>query len=238
MNHPLLKPVSIFLACTMLILVGVRIASSTHTDTPPILVSPAVYDKDFTDVRVFSGAYHNIFVGKVIQVLEPSSRNNFPLSLYRVQVQSSIKGNLTGIVEVAQMGGMKDGTLVVMEGDMESAKRDGASSPLLQTGSNYLLATRGDGSEGYTMLGTNPYAKVLLGTDARLSSAALDDLLMSHPRVLALRTAYPDEIPMKEDVLRDIAHNSFASLSEAKKQEALGKAEEARGRRATPLHAQ
>jgi hypothetical protein len=115
-----------------------------------------------------------------------------------------------------------------MEGDVEGAQRDGATSPLLQPGSTYILATRGDGTEGYYMLGTNPYAKKLISSDSNLNDAALANLADNNPRTQALKFAYPEEVPMKEDVIRGTSYNEFKSLPADKKAAAQARADAAK----------
>lgn len=147
---------------------------------------------------------------------------------YRVEVLKNIKGELSGTVTVEQAGGVEGEKIVAMEGDVEAAARDGAASPLLQVGSTYVLATRGDGSDGYYELGTNPYAKKLLSADSSLNTAALVVLSEKDSRVSALQLAYPNESPMKEDVFRGTLHNSFSSLPPDKKAATQARADEAR----------
>ena len=115
-----------------------------------------------------------------------------------------------------------------MEGDVEGAQRDGASSPLLQIGSTYILATRGDGTEGYYELGTNPYAKKLISSDANQSDDALTTLADNNPRTQALESAYPEEVPMKEDIIRGTTRNSFQSLPPEAKAAAQARADAAK----------
>lgn len=190
--------------------------SSTNLAAPALSVIDTQYENDFSDDKILMGGFHNVFIGKVIA--QTGTRYRLPEmnagleTQYSVHVLTSIKGELNGDVTVEQAGGVENGKIIAMEGDVEGAQRDGASSPLLQIGSTYILATRGDGTEGYYMLGTNPYAKKLISSDPNQSDDALAALADQNPRTEALKSAYPDETPMKEDVIRGTTHNSFQSL--------------------------
>jgi hypothetical protein len=205
---------------------------SANLATPVISVIEAQYENDFSDNKILMGGFHNVFIGKVIA--QTGTRYRLPdmhaglETQYSVHVIGNIKGELSGEVTVAQAGGIENDRIIAMEGDVEGAQRDGASSPLLQIGSTYILTTRGDGTEGYYMLGTNPYAKKLISSDPNQSDDALSTLADQNPRTQALKFAYPEEVPMKEDVIRGTSHNEFKSLPADKKAAAQARADAAR----------
>lgn len=206
--------------------------SLSQLPAPTLSIVHAQYENDFSDDHILMGGFHDVFIGKVI--MQTSTRYRLPdmhaglETQYSVHVIRSVKGELSGDVVVGQSGGIENGKIIAMEGDVESAQRDGAASPLLQIGSTYLLATRGDGTDGYYMLGTNPYAKKLLSSDSNLDDAALAILADKSARVQALKSAYPEETPMKEDVIRNTSRNSFQSLPPEAKATAQSRADAAR----------
>jgi hypothetical protein len=205
---------------------------SANLATPTLSVVEAQYENDFSDDKILMGGFHNVFIGKVIA--QTGTRYRLPdmhaglETQYSVHVLQNMKGELSGEVTVAQAGGIENGRIIAMEGDVEGAQHDGASSPLLQIGSTYIFATRGDGTEGYYMLGTNPYAKKLISSDSNLDDDTLGNLADNNPRTQALKSAYPEEVPMKEDVIRGTSYNEFKSLPADKKAAAQARADAAK----------
>ncbi len=206
--------------------------ASANVTVPVLSITHAQYENDFSDDKILMGGFHNVFIGKV--VTQTGTRYRLPdihaglETQYSVRVIKNIKGELGGDVIVAQAGGIENGKIIAMEGDVEAATRDGAASPLLQPGSTYILATRGDGTEGYYMLGSNPYAKKLISNNANQSESAIIALADHNPRVEALEAAYAKEIPVKEDMIRGTMHNSFVSLPPQAKAAAQSRADAAK----------
>ncbi len=205
---------------------------STHLISPTLSIVEAQYENDFSDDKILMGGFHNVFVGRVIAQTGTHYRlpdmNAGLETQYSVHIIKNIKGELAGDIIVAQAGGIDNGKIIAMEGDVEASTRDGAASPLLQPGSTYILATRGDGTEGYYMIGSNQYAKKLISSYSNENDVALATLADNNPRMKSLEAAYAEETPMKEDVIRGTTHNSFKSLDAKSKAAAQSRADEAK----------
>lgn len=214
------------------VLANQKISPKAESASMTLSVTHAQYENDFSDDKILMGGFHNVFVGKVMT--QTGTHYRLPDMNAGLETQNSvhiienIKGELTGDVIVAQAGGIDNGKIIAMEGDVEAMTRDGSVSPLLQPGSTYILATRGDGTEGYYMLGSNQYAKKLISSNTNENDAALATLADNNPRMKSLKSAYAEETPMKEDVIRGTTHNSFQSLDTKSKAAAQSRADEAK----------
>ncbi len=99
---------------------------------------------------------------------------------------------------------------------------------LLQPGSTYLFATRFNEKENWYTLNPHPNASKLITSDATLDIATLESLVAQDPKVLSLQSAYPNEVLLPADIANNRTLNSFHSLPEDKKAEALERAREAK----------
>jgi hypothetical protein len=187
---------------------------------PPSLLTPTNLKSD----PHLLGISHNVFTARILEYTGNTPTTIGPRTQYSAEVLSNIKGEIEGVVTIDQYGGMEDGTLIYPEGFEQE-------SFLLLPGSTYLLATRYNAQEDWYTVVAHPNAQSLVNLDAS-SNMEVDE------KILRWQEVYPEEVLPQADIINRNTKNSFASLSEAKKEEALGKAEEARGRRATPLHAQ
>lgn len=156
-----------------------------------------IYDP--SDNKQVVGAYHNIFTGKVLQKLEPSSYDAIPQSQYFVEVIENIKGSLTGKVVVSQLDGL-------MFSD------EGKKPFILQVGSAYLFATRENPEMGWNVLSAHPSGIKLISEDKNLSQEKLFELSKNDPRVNELREAYPLEIIPSADLKSGNVRNAYQDL--------------------------
>ena len=156
-----------------------------------------IYDP--TDNKQVVGAYHNIFTGKVLQKLEPSSYDAIPQSQYFVEVIENIKGSLMGKVVVSQLDGL------MFNGE-------GKKPPTLQAGSAYFFATRENPEMGWNVLSAHPSGIKLISEDKNLSQEKLFELSKNDPRVNELREAYPLEIIPSADLKSGNVRNAYQDL--------------------------
>jgi hypothetical protein len=176
----------------------------------------AQYDADYGDDRVLVGGSNNVFVGKVIEQVGSTPSDGIPFTQFSVEIIDNIKGKLEGTVVVNQTGGYKDGILYMMGGETGDALRPGDNAKyLLQPGSTYLFATRGNSVDkygGFYWLSPYPTALKLISSDEALPSEQLVQLAKNDTRVQALQEAYPDEIFTQADIYHNRTPNSFKSL--------------------------
>lgn len=185
---------------------------------PRTVISHPSYPVDYSKDSLLLGAAHNVFIGKV---LTQASTNDFvghPATQFTVEVVKNIKGDLKDTVTVNQEGGIKDGTLYLMED----------SIGLLQPGTTYLLATRYDPEGDFYTLNPHPNASKLLTSDQAASVGALLQLVKGDPKVRALEAAYPNEQLIDADLSHGNTRNAFRDLPEEAKATARARAEEAR----------
>ncbi len=102
----------------------------------------ATYSFDVSDPAQLVGWADDVFLGRVIEKSghgllpdsNPDRSSDMPYSLYRVEVLQSLKGTLSGVVEIRQDGGVAaDGATVLWEGD-----------PMLERGETCLFVTHGE----------------------------------------------------------------------------------------------
>ncbi len=65
------------------------------------------FDED--DLREVAGFFDDVFVGKVVKIIRTEIVQGLVLTHYEVEVVDPLKGNLRGIVQVTQQGGVVDG---------------------------------------------------------------------------------------------------------------------------------
>lgn len=108
---------------------------------------------DVTDDRKLVGFADNVFVGRVAERAgsEGSTGSGIPYTLFSVEVLQNVKGNLDGMVTVAQEGGYAPaaGCVMLMEDD-----------PLLKPGQEVLFVTRYDGRHRRYQITTSGYGDV------------------------------------------------------------------------------
>jgi hypothetical protein len=162
---------------------------------------------DFTDDRALMGASHNVFVGKVLEQIGTKERGIGPETQFKVQVIENIKGELDGEVVVDQEGGYKNGILYIFgEGD--------GKSYLLQPGSTYLFATRYNKNENWYTLISHPAGKKVISSDGSMGQKQLKMTAQSDNRVIELKEAYKDEIPLDADVKNNNSLNNYEATKE------------------------
>ncbi len=88
---------------------------------------------NFGDKRVLVGWADDVFIGHVRAVVDHIERDGLPYTLFSVEVQEVIKGQVGGLVLVLQAGGTdpRSGQLYIEDSD-----------PLLVVGERYVLSTR------------------------------------------------------------------------------------------------
>lgn len=198
---------TIGVAIAVLIVSGV-FGVMLYTDSGKPSISPGMADAsliyDPSDNRQVVGAHHNIFTGKVLQKLEPTSYDAIPQTQYLVEVADNIKGTLSGEVIVSQLDG-----LVFSD--------EGKKPPILQVGSAYLFATRENPDTGWNVLSAHPSGIKLLSEDKNMSSGGLLELSKSDLRVNELREAYPQEIIPSADLASGNVRNAYQDLQKKNK---------------------
>ncbi len=164
------------------------------------------------------GASHNVFIGKVLAQSGVTDSATGPRTQYSLQVLHNIKGNLAGTISIEQEGG----TIGEMQYLIEDA------FPPLTPDSTYLLATRYNVLNGaYTVLAHKSAVK-LLSIEHGMNSDASMLQFMADTHVLELEFSYPNEVLLPADLANNRTLNSFHSLPEDKKAEALERAREAK----------
>ena len=128
--------------------------------TKEISVGQASYAIDVSNDRESAGFASDIFFGRVVEKSRQIMLDDFPKTLFKVEVLEVLKGSLSGVVIVGQGAGVvEDGTMFFMAGDTK----------LLETGEVYLLVVNGPAPErnggGYSIV-SGGYGKyeVLEGT--------------------------------------------------------------------------
>lgn len=117
----------IVIAAVTIINRGALFGAQTVRHASPVFVT------DISDPRKLVGINDNVFVGRVLKERRTFSRIDDDVwTLFEVEVVRTLKGELTGVVPVAQQGGSADrGRRVsTLEGDT-----------LLEPGAVYLLTT-------------------------------------------------------------------------------------------------
>lgn len=178
------------------------------------------YITDFSDDKKLMGATHNVFVGKVIKKSGTKNLGIGPETQFSVEVVSNIKGNLSGIVTVNQLGGYQKGILYLLEGGDSNASessKESSSDKLLDVGKTYLFASRYNADENWHTLVSHPNARKLISSDKNLSLDQLKSLGDKDSRIAELKEAYKNEILLESDVQGNYTLNSYTSVYPDKK---------------------
>jgi hypothetical protein len=184
---------------------------------PPIHPS---YPSDFSNNQNLIGGTSNVFIAKVLAQTGNKETEIGPRTQYTVEIVQNIKGDLSGVVTLDQLGGYKNGQLVTVE----DATLEGY---LLQPGSTYLLATRYNEKENWHTLNPHPNASKLLSSDGTKSTLELQTLADQDEKVKSLEAAYPDEKLLDADIAHNNTRNSFQSLPPEAKAAAQARADSA-----------
>lgn len=180
------------------------------------------YAADFSDDKIFMGASHHVFVGKVIKEAGTKDAGMDPETQFEVEVIHNIKGNLQGNVIVEQAGGYINGVLYLVHGGdvvlpQESANRVPNADSLFVPGSTYLFATRYNKEEDWHTSLSHPNAKKLISANKNLTFEQLKLLAEKDVRVIQLKEAYKSETPFEIDVKSGNQLNSYSSLQAGQK---------------------
>ena len=184
---------------------------------PPAVIHP-IYAADFSDNHILMGGSHNVFVGKVLAQTGNKPLGGNPTTQFSVEVIYVVKGKIAETVTVEQEGGVKDGTLHLIEGAL----------PALQVGSTYLFATRYNVEEGWHTLNIHPNASKLITTNTELSKEEVTIMAVGDEKVKTLEAAYVDEVLLHADIAHENTPNAFISLSGEEKSAAQIRADEAK----------
>lgn len=149
---------------------------------------------NWADDRVLVGNSHYVFVAKVIRQIGtevPSWASSSIVRQFEIAVVYNVKGDLHGTHVISQF--------TVTE------------SSVIQPGSTYVFATRYyPARDWYLVAPSESYA--LITDNNSLDAGQLETLARANDRVLALQTAYPNEILSSADVRENKAYNSYESL--------------------------
>ena len=115
--------------------------------TNEVSIGHATYAIDMTDDRQVAGFSSDVFFGRVVENSGQLMLDEFPKTLFQVEVLEALKGSLSGVVKVGQAAGVvEDGSMFFMAGDTQ----------LLETGKVYLLVVNGPAPErnggGYSVV--------------------------------------------------------------------------------------
>lgn len=190
----------VFVALFVLGVSGVALYTVINKPNKPTGTGDASLIYDPSDNRQVVGAHHNIFTGKVLQKLEPSSYDAIAQTQYLVEVVENIKGSLSGKVAVSQLDGLM------------FADDEGKKPPVLEVGSAYVFATRENPKTGWNVLSAHPSGIKLLSEDKSLNTDKLFELSKNDPGVNELREAYPQEIIPPADLVSGNVRNAYRDL--------------------------
>lgn len=145
---------------------------------------------NFEDDRVLVEWCHNVFVAKVIKQAGTVDRHGSPMTQFEVEVVLNIQGNLAGKTVISQIGGFRNGRLILLHGgDVIAPAREGSDS-LVEPGATYLFSSRFDTNNNWHFLGvSHPSARKLISQDSSLNRAQLEALARQDERVLKLQEA-------------------------------------------------
>jgi hypothetical protein len=120
--------------------------SATAPASPWHMGDSCVIEAEFlpavSDMRFIAGNSDDIFVGKVIGQSGTRVKRTGPQTQFNVKVLETLKGDVTGQMVVNQDGGVKDGSLCLVNKD-----------PLLSVGAAYLFSTtHGPGTTWYPII--------------------------------------------------------------------------------------
>lgn len=169
-----------------LVLAGLCVVAAASMSTHLFREDPAEtfpiessYAFDVTNLAHLAGYADNVFVGRVIAVDDVQA----PQTVYSVEVRNALKGRLSGVIAVAQLG-YRDGNDVWVEEEQ----------PLLVVGGQYLLVTNQRiGSDVEVVLG-GPAASVNLDNEAEGRGT---DVLGTYRNAVEA-AVYPPGVPSKD----------------------------------------
>lgn len=131
----------------------------------------AIYPFDVTDARQIVGDADNVFTGRVIEqvgtqeLIKSGAGVPAPRTLFSVEVQDNVKGNLDGTVVVSQDGGRVEYAADrdypeagVEQGDLVTQLVLIEGDPLLKPGQPYLFSTRQSQEPGHHHITAAGYA--------------------------------------------------------------------------------
>lgn len=170
------------------------------------------YPADFSNDRILVGASHVVFVGKVVKQTGNVDFLETPSTQFEVEVIKNIKGDLSGLVTIDQLGGYKDGVLYIVREDTllpENTKDDTAP---LQPGSTYLFAARYNEANGQYVLITHPNALTLISSDVELDRFQLIDMATREEKITTFEEAYKNEVLLESDIQNNNTRNSYKLL--------------------------
>jgi hypothetical protein len=149
------------------------------------------YAADYSNNKILVEEVPHIFIGKVMRKVGDETLGIRSISTqFSVEVISNIKGELSGNVVVAQMGGYKNGILYAFRDDSAREASDDGESYLLEPGSTYLFATGVYPEKNWYILFPHPSARKLLSEDSGLSGGELRTLSENDNRVKELKDAF------------------------------------------------
>ena len=106
--------------------------------TNEVSIGYATYAIDVTDDRHVAGFASDIFFGRVVENSGQLMLDQFPDTLFQVEVLEALKGSLSGVVKVVQAAGVdEDGSMSFMA----------SGTQLLELGKVYLLLVNGPAPE-------------------------------------------------------------------------------------------
>lgn len=169
--------------------------------------------------REVVGAFHNVFTGKVVKNLGSAPYDAIPQQQFQVEVLYNVKGNLSGIVTVSQLGGYKDGAFYRLntKGELSVANDDYATDEYdatLQVGSTYIFATRLNSEMNWHLVSSDPSGLKLLSDDTYLDTDRLIELSKQDERVNELKEAYKEEIIPLTDERSGIVPNRYQDIAD------------------------
>ncbi|MDB5245211.1 MAG: hypothetical protein JWN90_316 [Parcubacteria group bacterium] len=173
--------------------------------SPKVRYADAQYAADFSNDQILMGASHNVFIAKIIEKVSTNASSGMPETQFKAEIIENIKGNLTGTITINQVGGYKNDYLYLP---------DESGMGLLKTGTTYLLATRYYKDKDWYTVNPYPSASKVINDSSQATSKQLRLIADSDPRVRELKAAYPNEILLEADVLRNDTINSFESLQD------------------------
>jgi hypothetical protein len=169
--------------------------------------------------REVVGAFNNVFTGKVIKSLGSTPYDAIPQQQFQVEVAYNVKGKLSGVITVSQLGGYKDGALYLLNknGELTTAIGDRSTDELdatLKVGSTYLFATRLNSKMNWHLVSSDPSGITLLSDDSTLDKDRIIELSKKDQRVNELKEAYKMEIVPLTDERRGNVPNRYQNTVE------------------------
>jgi hypothetical protein len=135
------------------------------------------YAFDVTNRRYLAAWADAVVIGRVVEQVSEQE----PRTTYRVEVVRALKGDLTGAVQVRQLGYVDD----------QNVAHETADQPLLTPGRTYMLALgTGDDGDAYTLV-AGPAAAV------PLTSTSDSDQTVAEYRRAVREQVYPPGVPRR-----------------------------------------